>query len=161
MMDELLGDEHLLVQELLKEHDLSVTQLAQRAGLADSTMYEYTGGRRKNIPLIIWRALYELTEDVRIANLIIGEGKGFLVPIPHPDKIDTSEATLKQLIEKRKTDIECEIAILDILADGRVDKADRVSIDRYRHAYPEAIRLESQIYYTIMACFERNTKGKT
>ncbi len=160
-MDELLSDEHLLVQELLKEHDLSVTQLAQRAGLADSTVYEYTGGRRKNIPLIVWRALYELTEDVRIANLIIGEGKGFLVPIPHPDTIDTSEATLKQLIEKRRIDIECEVAILDILADDKIDKTDRNAIERYRHAYPDAIKLEAQIYHTIMACYDKNIRGKS
>ena len=61
-----MEDEHLLVQDLLKRHNLSVSALAQAADMADSTLYEYTGGRRKNIPLRVWRALFELTEDVRI-----------------------------------------------------------------------------------------------
>lgn len=160
MMEEHLTEEHLFVQDLLRDRDITVTQLAQRAGLADSTVYEYTGGRRKNIPLVVWRALYELTEDVRIPNLIMGEGKGFMVPIPHPDLIDPSEMTLKQLIEKRKTDLECEMAILDIVADGKIDKADRMAIERYRDSYPEAMKLEAQIYFTIMEAYEKATRGK-
>jgi hypothetical protein len=159
-MEEHLAEEHLFLQDVLRDRDITVTQLAQRAGLADSTVYEYTGGRRKNIPLILWRALYELTEDVRIPNLVMGEGKGFMVPIPHPNSINTDEAALKQLIEKRKVDLECEMAILDILADGKIDRADRAAIDRYRDTYPEAMKLEAQIYFTIMATYEKATHGK-
>lgn len=161
MMEEHLTDEHLFVQDVLRDRDITVTQLAQRAGLADSTVYEYTGGRRKNIPLIVWRALYELTEDVRIPNMVMGEGKGFMVPIPDPNSIDTDESALKQLIEKRKIDLQCEIAILDILADGKIDRADRAAIDRYRDAYPEAMKLEAQIYFTIMAAYEKSMHGKS
>jgi hypothetical protein len=160
MMEEHLTDEHLFVQDVLRDRDITVTQLAQRAGLADSTVYEYTGGRRNNIPMVVWRALYELTEDVRIPNLVMGEGKGFMVPIPHPNSIDTDESALKQLIEKRKVDLECEMAILDILADGKIDRADHEAIHRYRDAHPEAMKLEAQIYYTIMAAYEKATHGK-
>ena len=68
-----MESEHILVQEILKKHGVSVSQLADKVGMADSTLYEYTGGRKKNIPLSIWRALYALTEDVRIPDLIVGE----------------------------------------------------------------------------------------
>ena len=92
--------------------------------------------------------------------MVMGEGKGFMVPIPDPNSIDTDESAIKQLIEKRKVDLQCEIAILDILADGKIDRADRAAIDRYRDAYPEAMKLEAQIYFTIMAAYEKSTHGK-
>ena len=76
--------------------------------------------------------------------------------------INSSELfLLKQLIEKRKVDLECEMAILDILADGKIDRADRAAIDRYRDAYPEAMKLEAQIYFTIMAAYDKSTHGKS
>ena len=46
----IMESEHILVQEILKKHGVSVSQLADKIGMADSTLYEYTGGRKKNIP---------------------------------------------------------------------------------------------------------------
>ena len=151
-----MEDEHLLVQDLLKRHNLSVSALAQAADMADSTLYEYTGGRRKNIPLRVWRALFELTEDVRILELLTGRVEVFVVPMPKPAPENVTADTLKRLIEKRKMDIECERAILDILSDGRIDRADHEAIEQYRQAHPDAIRLDAQIYRTIMDHYERS-----
>jgi len=153
-----MEDEHLFVQELLRRHNLSISAVAQAAGMADSTLYEYTGGRRKNIPMRVWRALFELTQDVRIVELLTGHVEVFVVPVPKPEPEDVTAETLKRLIQKRRMDIECEQAILDILADGRIDQADREAIEQYRQAHPDAIRLDAQIYYTIMHHYEQALK---
>ncbi len=146
-----MESEHILVQEILKKHEVSVSQLADEVGMADSTLYEYTGGRKKNIPLAIWRALYALTEDVRIPDLIVGEVESFIVPMPKSGIDDCPQGTLKQLIEKRRKDLECEMAILDILADGRIDRDDAKAIEQYRDVHPEAVKLDAQIYHTIIS----------
>ena len=153
-----ITEEHLFVQELLKKHDVTISQLAFQAGMADSTVYEYTGGRKKNFPISIWRALFELTEDVRIVELVTGSVETFVVPIPKCYSDGDAQDTIKQLIEKRKKDIECEIAILDILSDGVIDQNDLKSIENYRMTHPEALMLDSQIYYTIMNQYENAVK---
>jgi len=155
-----MEEEHILVQSILKRHKLSVSQLADKVGMADSTLYEYTGGRRKNVPVGIWRALYALTQDVRIPELIVGEVESFIVPMPKDGLEDSTECTLKRLIEKRKKDLECEIAILDILADGRIDEDDWKAIEQYRDAHPEAVKLDAQIYQTIIRQYEVSIRKK-
>ena len=156
-----MESEHILVQEILKKHGVSVSQLADKAGMADSTLYEYTGGRKKNIPLPIWRALYALTEDVQIPELIVGEVESFIVPMPKSGIDDCPRDTLKRLIQKRRKDLECEMAILDILADGRIDRDDAKAIEQYRDVHPEAVKLDAQIYHTIISQYEKSTGKKT
>ncbi len=153
--------EHILVQEILKKCGISVSQLADKAGMADSTLYEYTGGRKKNIPLPIWRALYALTEDVRIPELIVGDVESFIVPMPKGGVDDCPQGTLIKLIQKRRKDLECEMAILDILADGRIDRDDYKAIEQYTDAHPEALKLDAQIYHAIMSEYEKATNKKT
>ncbi|MBN1765174.1 MAG: helix-turn-helix domain-containing protein [Sedimentisphaerales bacterium] len=155
-----MQEEHLFIQDILKKHNLSVSQLALKAGMADSTVYEYTGGRRKNPPLAIWRALYELTRDVTVINLLAGDAESFIVPLPTPIHNGDTGETLKKLIEKRKMDIECETAILDILADGKIDKDDLKAIEHYRDAHPEALKLAIQIYHAIIDAYEKAIKQK-
>ncbi len=156
-----MESEHILVQEILKKHGVSVSQLADKVGMADSTLYEYTGGRKKNIPLAIWRALYALTEDVRIPDLIVGEVESFIVPMPKSGIDGCPRDTLKQLIEKRRKDLECEMAILDILADGRIDRDDAKAIEQYRDVHPEAVKLDAQIYHTIISQYEKSLHKTT
>lgn len=155
-----MEDEHILMQDILKRHNISVSQLAEKAGMADSTLYEYTGGRRKNMPVSVWRALFALTEDVRIPELIIGEVESFVVPMPKKGIEDCPRGTLKKLIQKRRKDLECEIAILDILADGKIDKDDWKAIEQYRDAHPEAVMLDSQIFHTINSQYEDAVKNQ-
>ena len=150
-------DEHLFVQEILRKHDVSVSQLAERAGLADSTVYEYTGGRKKTIPIDLWRALFELTQDVRILQLVTGSVETFVAPIPHISATDATSDALRQLIDKRRKDIECEMAILTILSDGKIDRKDWQAIEQYRDAHPESLKLSVQIYRTITRKFEETT----
>jgi transcriptional regulator with XRE-family HTH domain len=153
-----MEDEHILAQEILKKHNVSVSQLAEKANMADSTLYEYTGGRRKNMPLSVWRALYELTEDVRIPELIIGAVESFVIPMPKRGIDDCPQDTLLKLIQKRRKDLECEMAILDILADGKINSDDWKAIEQYRDVYPDAVKLGAQIYHTIMRQYEEAVK---
>lgn len=151
-------DEYIFIQDMLKKHNISVSRLADKAEMADSTVYEYTGGRRKNAPLAIYRALYALTEDPLVLDLVIGDVESFIIPMPKKGTEETSEATMKKLIEKRKKDIECEMAILEILSDGRIDASDNIAIDQYRQAHPESIKLSAQVYHTIIQQYERAIK---
>ncbi|AQT69260.1 hypothetical protein STSP2_02449 [Anaerohalosphaera lusitana] len=154
-----MTSEHIFIQEVLATHNISIQQLANAADLAAPTVYEYTGGRRKHIPLCIWRALYALTEDIRILDLIIGEVDRFVCPLPKtPD--ETHNDTLARLIEKRRKDIECEMAILEILADGQIDAEDRVAVEQYKNAHPESMKLSAQIYYSIIKKYEQAINGK-
>lgn len=155
-----MREEYILVQEILKEYDITISQLAGQAGMADSTVYEYTGGRKKHLPLSIWRALYELTEDARIPDLITGDVESFIVPLPKQEGECCTDETLKKLIEKRKKDIECETAILDILADGQVNKEDWKAIELYKKSHPEALKLNAQIYYNIMQWYDDAIAGE-
>ncbi|HPD45306.1 MAG TPA: hypothetical protein P5279_00620 [Anaerohalosphaeraceae bacterium] len=155
-----MEEEHILLQEILKRHNVSVSQLADKVGMADSTLYEYTGGRKKSIPCSVWRALYALTLDVRIPELIIGEVESFVVPMPKRAVDEVPEDTLKRLIAKRRKDLECEMAILDILADGNIDEKDWKAIEQYRDAHPEAVMLDAQIYQTIIQRYEEALKRK-
>jgi hypothetical protein len=68
---------------------------------------------------------------------------------------------LKRLIQKRRKDLECEMAILDILADGRIDRDDAKAIEKYRDVHPEAVKLDAQIYHTIISQYEKSTNKKT
>jgi hypothetical protein len=153
-------EEHIFVQDCLKKHNVSISALAEKAGMGDSTLYEYTGGRKKNIPLPVWRALYELTEDVTILELVTGDVPSFVVPIPECDPQDASDYTVKRLIEKRRKDLECEMAILDVLADGKIDRNDKIAVDKYRIAHPEAQKLSAQIYKIITDMYDLATKAK-
>lgn len=150
-----MTDEYIFIQDMLKQHNLSVSQLAEAAAMADSTVYEYTGGRRKNVPLSIYRALYALSEDPRVLDLVIGDVESFVIPMPKRDVDDTGEATMKKLIEKRKKDIECEMAILEILSDGKIDGDDKAAIEQYRQAHPESIKLSAQVYHSIMQQYQK------
>ena len=149
-----MTDEYIFIQDMLKRHNISVSQLAEAASMADSTMYEYTGGRRKNPPLCIYRALYALTEDPCVLDLVIGDVESFVIPMPKKGVDDTGEATMKKLIEKRKKDIECEMAILEILSDGKIDAEDKTAIEQYRQAHPESIKLSAQVYHSIMRQYQ-------
>lgn len=153
-----MTDEYIFIQDMLKQHNISVSQLAEAADMADSTVYEYTGGRRKNAPLGIYRALYALTEDPRVLDLLIGDVESFVVPMPKRGVDDTGEATMKKLIEKRKKDIECEMAILEILSDGKIDRDDKEAIEQYRQAHPESIKLSAQVYHSIMQQYNMAAK---
>jgi len=148
--------EYIVLQEIMTKHAITVSQLALKASLADSTVYEYTGGRKKNIPMPIWKALYEITKDSAILNLVIGEVETFVVSMPK--EFDDSDATLQTLIEKRKKDIECETEILNILSDGKIDKGDFDAINKYKSVHPETIKLSNQIYHAITTEFKKITK---
>ena len=151
-----MATEYVVLQELMTKHDITVSQLALKASLADSTVYEYTGGRKKNIPMPIWKALYEITEDSAILNLVIGEVETFVVSMPKD--FSDSDAALKKLIEKRKKDIECETEILNILSDGKINKNDYVAINKYKALHPETIKLSNQIYHAITTEFKNAIK---
>ena len=130
--------EYLILQEIMTKHDITVSQLVLKASLADSTVYEYTGGRKKNIPIPIWKALYEITEDSAILNQVIGEVETFVVSKPK--------------------DFECKTEILNILYDGKINKDGFDAINKYKGLHPETIKLSNQIYHAITTEFNKPNK---
>jgi hypothetical protein len=130
--------EYLILQEIMTKHDITVSQLVLKASLADSTVYDYTGGRKKNIPISIWKALYEITEDSAILNLVIGEVETFVVSMPK--------------------DFECKTEILNILSYGEINKDDFDAINKYKGLHPETIKLSNKIYHAITTEFNKPYK---
>ena len=119
----------------MTKHDITVSQLVLKASLADSTVYGYTGGRKKNIPILLWKALYEITEDSVILNLVIGEVETIVVFIPK--------------------DFECKTEILNILSDAEINKDDLNAIRKYKGLHRETIKLNNQIYHDITTEFNK------
>jgi len=154
-----MEDLHLFVQELLREHNLSVAQLAQKADLAASSTYEYTGGRHPNTTWItLLRGLFALTEDIRIPELLTGEVPCMMIPIPKTIRDHCDLSTLKDLYEMQRKQLQRTEAMLAILADGKVDLHDREAMDQLNASHHESIKLEAQLYYTIRHFWDRVNK---
>ncbi|MBW1811657.1 MAG: hypothetical protein JRJ87_25945 [Deltaproteobacteria bacterium] len=71
-----------------------------------------------------------------------------------PTKATVDKPTMERLLKQRQKQIECEREALDILADGKVDRADRVAIEKYKAAFPEMVALQSQVFQALTGQFE-------
>jgi transcriptional regulator with XRE-family HTH domain len=154
-----MSDDHLLMQEIVETHQITVKELASKTGLAACTIYRYLEGAA-TIPTIIWRILFELTEDPRIWRLVTGDSRRILMVIHGQPKGPVTETTIRELIEVRRRQIALEETILNVLEDGRVDRADQKMIDDLKQDYPLAINAMGSIYYAVMDQYERNGKAK-
>ena len=150
-----VSDDHLLLQAVCESHNVTAKRLAMLSGRAASTIYKYMCGEA-TIPSVLWRALYAATKDERIVNLITGEVPVAVVELP-TEAVRLDAATVKSLIECRRRALACEQAILEIIADGKVDADDRVAVERYNTEFP---RLISSLYQTFMAINGRYEKTK-
>ena len=146
-----MSDDFLLLDTILDENQaITVKRLALETGLAASTLYRYRIGGA-TIPSIVWRALWRLTGDHRITGLITGATKTMVVKLLDGD-VTLDRATVGHLLETRQRQINCERSVLEIIADGKIDKNDREVIERYKKDFPAMIE---SLYQTFLAITDK------
>ena len=143
-----MSDDYLLMRDVMERHDITIKQLALDTGLAASTLYKYQAGDC-TVPSIVWRVLFERTLDPAIAKLITGALPIVMVPLFKKPQPAVNEATMKNMLKIRKTQLDCESLVLDIIADGRIDDADAKTISHYKEKFPESIMLQAAMYQAI------------
>ena len=153
-----VSDDHLTLSDICEEHGVGPKQLASATGRSLSQIYRYLSGEA-TIPSIVWRVLYVRTRDIRITQLITGEVAVTVVDLIGDDrsifeKLDAP--SLKQLVNHRRQQLVCEESLLDILADGAVNKRDTKAIGAYKRNHPKMIATAVQLYRAVMDQFERS-----
>lgn len=141
-----VSDDHILLQNILHEHEVTVKQVAMLTGRAMSTIYKYCSGE-STTPSVVWRALYKLTRDERIAGLITGDVPLMMVALAETGK--GTAADLGRLIEARQGEIDFEKRVLKILADGEINEKDRADIAKLETEFPKMITSLSRIFQAI------------
>lgn len=151
-----MSDDHILMHEIREANGITVKQLAAETGLAAPTIYKYLGGQA-TIPSVLWRILFDMTEDPRIWQLITGHKRMTLICDEEP-RSPLDWPGLKDLIKARRHQIEFEKEVLDILEDGKVDRSDRITVEKIRQDYPKAVKAMANIYYAVVEAYEGNNK---
>ncbi len=151
-----VSDDHLLLQGVLEEHGVTVKQLALLTGLAASTLYRFGSGGA-TIPSIVWRALFAETRDQRIIKLLTGEVPCVVAPVEF-EQLRLDRPTIEHLLQIRQQQLDCERDILNILADGRIDKKDRAAVEQYKKDFPAMIASLYQTHEAIVREYQRATK---
>jgi hypothetical protein len=73
-MERDMNDDHLLLDRILEDHGITVKQLCLSTLRSSACVYRYLSGEA-TIPIIVWRVLYDKTEDIRILILVAGDRK--------------------------------------------------------------------------------------
>lgn len=153
-----VSDDNILLGTILDEHGITVKQLAMLTGRAASTVYRYCSGEA-TIPSIVWRVLFKKTQDTRIIALVTGDMPLIFVPL-RTNGIKLDADALAKMLDVRQKQIKCEQYVLNILADGKVDKSDRAMIERYKKEFPEMIGSQSAVFQAITGHYDIiNCKG--
>ena len=148
-----VSDDHILLADVMDDHNITVKRLAMEAGRGVSTVYKYCSGEA-TIPSVIWRVLYRLTRDGRIIKLMTGDVACMVVPVPDGRiKLDTEN--LQKLLKTRQMQIDCESHVLNIMADGVVSRADRKTIEQYKKDFPELIGSLFQTFQSITGAYDK------
>lgn len=139
-----VSDDHILMSDVMGDHDITAKQLSMLTGRGLSTVHRYCAGGA-TIPTVIWRTLFKLTKDARIIDLYVGDVPVMHVPVPE----STGPVSYKSLIEVRRAHLQVESTILDILEDGKIDEADRDAINTFNKNFPDAIAKMMAIHQAI------------
>ena len=142
-----MSDDHILLSRVMDNHNINVKQLAAATGYGASTLYRFLAGGA-TIPSIVWRTLFKSTGDARICALVTGDVPVMTVSLlTNGRKLDG--VMLKDLIETRQSEIEFEKRVLNIIADGRIDRLDRKDIAELKKVFPNMISSLAKIYQAI------------
>lgn len=157
-MPELMYDAELLDQMLNDSavmrngHVLTAKAISFHTGVAVQTISDYRRGRY-TIPVRFWRQVWNLTRDPRIASLLIGDTP---CEITFTDSIRdiAGDASLLAAAVDSLSDFHAqEKYLLEILRDGRIDEADRKSINAYNAAFVRARQTQNEVHKSVNRAF--------
>lgn len=154
-----VSDDYLILSAVLDEYGITVKQLASLTGRAGSTIYKYLAGEA-TIPSVVWRAVYAKTRDYRILQLIIGDMAIAVVATDDIPDAEDQAASLDMLLTERQAQLQCEQLVLNILADGKVDRSDRAMIEEYKLKHPRMIETQHRLFQAIMNTYNNSALGE-
>lgn len=157
-----MSGDHELLRDILDDHAVPAKWLADRIGKHVSQVYRYMGDSGPYIPSLVWRMLFEKTGDLRILKLVVGDVPLAVVPLTADDNVYAAlEApSIRKLHAMRQRQIDAETEILNILADGKVDAADRPAVARYEKNFDAMIAAQVQIRDRIVKLYNLNRRQK-
>ena len=135
--------DHILLASVMDKREISAKQVAVWTGRGTSTIYKYLSGEA-TIPSIVWRALYERTQDPQIITLLTGQMPVYVVPLT-TISAKADSVMMAHIIKTRKAQLKCEELVLDILKDDKIDQSDAAVIENYKKIFPESIILQQQL----------------
>lgn len=141
-----------VLQEVMQEHGVCPKRLAAKANVHLNSMYMYLNGRR-NLPVSMLAALFEMTRDMRIPALMFGDMPVAIDLIEDAPDFTEHYVVEGGVLESMKRFHAMQIEMVQLLIDRKVDQADAATIDAYKRARHEFIRHEAGVYRTVMAAF--------
>jgi hypothetical protein len=108
-----------LFKVIMDEHELLVKQVAMESGLSTSAIDRYRNANGKTPPLVAWRALVKLTDDLRPAEAML-RGTGWHVTKLANVDFGSLPDGLAALVECQRKALRTTALFLDIWADGDV-----------------------------------------
>lgn len=143
--DSNVSDDNLLLSQILEDGGITVKQLCLYTGRSSACVYRYLSGEA-TIPSLVWRVLYDKTEDARILTLVAGDRKVLAVT---PKDAGGLKMSLESLVAMRKQQVSVEAELLEILTDG--NHADHhQAVERFKMAFPRMVGIQARLYGMIV-----------
>ena len=152
----MIGNEYMVLDQVMFDHQITIKQLEAWTGYDDKHLYQCRCGGRLISPHV-WRVLYAKTQDPRIPKIITGDLPVMIVHL-NDKSIRLDAATLKDLLQVRREQLQFESEILSALEDGRIDAKDRAAITKLGELFPAMIQSISQVYAAVMAEYQKGIK---
>jgi hypothetical protein len=150
------SNENLVMRSVIEDHGITVKQLEIWTGYDATHLYACLSGNRLAAPHI-WRVLYAKTQDARIPKIITGDLPVMVVHL-NDKSIRLDAASLKDLLQVRREQLQFEAEILSALEDGRIDAKDRAAITKLGDLFPAMIQSISRVYAAVMAEYQKVSK---
>jgi len=145
MDDMAMSHDAEVLETVIRDHGLTVAQVATRSGYAEKTIYRYLSNEGRTLPSEVIRAVYELTADNRLILLITGSVPVQFQPLeekrdcPHsthgrrsPVRIPPIEDVLPRTLEAAEQVVKCGQLVAKIMADGKLDASDLSAVDKFQ-----------------------------
>jgi len=136
---------------------LTAKALSLRTGYATQTISDYRRGRI-NIPVRFWRLVWNLTRDLRVANLLLADTPCEITFSDQVRDIADSDDLLQAAVDSLREFHQQEAYLLEILKDNRIDEADRVAIDQFNLAYARARQTQTEVHRAINRAYADRRK---
>lgn len=148
-----VSDDHILLADIVEKNDITVKQLATLTGLAASSIYKYLAGICV-IPTVIWRAVYKMTWDIRINQLVTGDVPQVIVPLVNVSKIKIDSDKFDSLVEMRQELIAFESEILIIITSDDNEGERSRAIEKLKQQFPKVISSQVQLFQAITGSYD-------
>lgn len=156
-----LCDEAPVVQDRQTGRQMSLAKkvIAAWTGRAVQTVSDYATGRL-NIPIEFWRSLLDHYFDPRIVVLLVPDDYDWEVHPTLNDPPRLARQFFRAAVEETGAHHTKQTYIADLLADGRIDELDGLTVQQYADAYHRHRELDWQLHRSIMTAYRSAVSRK-